>query len=141
MSLLTAKGGLWLIVGTDSGFEGLSTFYYARIAYTLKIVESPNSGLHFSGRVTGVWIRFARHSIFICCGETTRKVFLKFFFFAFGDFIFLRAQKNEAKKGRPCGGLAQRKSFLWYNIRRWPSKFSAKWTLGANRTHALCEMA
>lgn len=40
-----SKGGLWLIVGTDdSGFEGLSTFYYARIAYTLKIVESPNSG-------------------------------------------------------------------------------------------------
>ena len=37
------KGGLWLIVGTDSGFEGLSTFYYARIAYTLKVVESPNS--------------------------------------------------------------------------------------------------
>ncbi|MCE2432452.1 MAG: hypothetical protein J4F29_05920 [Candidatus Latescibacteria bacterium] len=31
------------------------------------------------------------------------------FFHAFGDFIFLRAQKNEAKKGRPCGGLAQRK--------------------------------
>ena len=22
------------------------------------------------------------------------------------------AQKNEAKKGRPCGGLAQRKSFV-----------------------------
>ena len=38
-----SKGGLWLIVGTDSGYEGLSTFYYARIAYTLKIVESPNS--------------------------------------------------------------------------------------------------
>ena len=33
-------------------------------------------------------------------------------FHAFGDFIFLHAQKNEAKKGRPCGGLAQRKSFL-----------------------------
>ena len=27
---------------------------------------------------------------------------------ACGDFIFLRAQKNEEKKGRPCGGLAQR---------------------------------
>ena len=37
------KGGLWLIVGTDSGFEGLSTFYYARIAYTLKVVEFPSS--------------------------------------------------------------------------------------------------
>lgn len=38
-----SQGGLWLIVGTDSGYEGLSTFYYARIAYTLKIVESPDS--------------------------------------------------------------------------------------------------
>ena len=44
-----SKGGLWLIVGTDSGFEGLSTFYYARIAYTLKVVESPNSGASLLG--------------------------------------------------------------------------------------------
>ena len=36
-------GGLWLIVGTDSGFEGLSTFYYARITYTLEVVEPVNS--------------------------------------------------------------------------------------------------
>ena len=34
------EGGLWLIVGTDSGFEGLSRFYYARIVYTLRAVES-----------------------------------------------------------------------------------------------------
>ena len=34
------KGGLWLIVGTDSGFEGLSRFYYARIACTLTAVRS-----------------------------------------------------------------------------------------------------
>ena len=44
-----SKGGLWLIVGTDSGYEGLSTFDYARIAYTLKIVESPNSGASLLG--------------------------------------------------------------------------------------------
>jgi hypothetical protein len=44
-----SKGGLWLIVGTDSGFEGLSTFYYARISYTLKIVESPNPGASLLG--------------------------------------------------------------------------------------------
>ena len=30
-----AAGKLWLIVGTDSGFEGLSTLYYARIVCTL----------------------------------------------------------------------------------------------------------
>ena len=29
------EGRAWLIVGTDSGFEGLSRFYYARISYTL----------------------------------------------------------------------------------------------------------
>ena len=35
-----------------------------------------------------------------------------FSFYAFGDFIVLRAQKNKEKKGRPCGGLAQRKTFV-----------------------------
>ena len=34
------EGRLWLIVGTDSGFEGLSAFYYARIACTLTPVAS-----------------------------------------------------------------------------------------------------
>ena len=37
-----SEGGVWLIVGTDSGFEGLSAFYYARITYTL--TESTPSG-------------------------------------------------------------------------------------------------
>ena len=48
--------------------------------------------------------------------------FIFIFSYAFGDFIFLRAQKNEAKKGRPCGGLAQRKSFLESHKEQWPSK-------------------
>ncbi len=52
--------------------------------------------------------------------------FYYFSFHAFGDFIFLRAQKNEAKKGRPCGGLAQRKSFVCKQKRRWPFEFG--WT-------------
>ena len=39
-----AEGRVWLIVGTDSGFEGLSALYYARISYTLSIVEPPNTG-------------------------------------------------------------------------------------------------
>ena len=30
-----AAGRVWLIVGTDSGFEGRTAIYYARIAYTL----------------------------------------------------------------------------------------------------------
>ncbi len=38
-----SNGGLWLIVGTDSGFEGLSTFYYARIEFTLRAVKSSAS--------------------------------------------------------------------------------------------------
>ena len=37
------NGGLWLIVGTDSGFEGLSRFYYARMAFTLREVKSSAS--------------------------------------------------------------------------------------------------
>ena len=36
LSVETDGNGLvWLIVGTDSGFEGLTAIYYARIAYTL----------------------------------------------------------------------------------------------------------
>ena len=31
-----AEGSLWLIVGTDSGFEGLTTLYYAEIEVTLE---------------------------------------------------------------------------------------------------------
>ena len=37
------EGRLWLIVGTDSGFEGLSALYYARIACTLTPVEPRDS--------------------------------------------------------------------------------------------------
>ena len=38
------EGKVWLIVGTDSGFEGLSALYYSRISYTLSIVEPPKTG-------------------------------------------------------------------------------------------------
>ena len=38
------EGRLWLIVGTDSGFEGLTTLYYSRIGYTLTAVEPPRTG-------------------------------------------------------------------------------------------------
>ena len=37
------EGRLWLIVGTDSGFEGLSALYYARIACTLTPAEARDS--------------------------------------------------------------------------------------------------
>lgn len=33
------EGRIWLIVGTDSGFEGLSAFYYDRINYVFNIVQ------------------------------------------------------------------------------------------------------
>ena len=35
------EGRLWFIVGTDSGFEGRSAFYYSRISYTLSVGEHP----------------------------------------------------------------------------------------------------
>jgi len=35
------EGRLWLIAGTDSGFEGLTNLYYARISYTLTEVTPP----------------------------------------------------------------------------------------------------
>ena len=37
-------GRVWLIVGTDSGFEGLTTLYYARVSYTLTPVAPPANG-------------------------------------------------------------------------------------------------
>ena len=42
-----SEGGVWLIVGTDSGFEGLTELYYARISYSLdaeEVVELPATG-------------------------------------------------------------------------------------------------
>ena len=46
-----SEGRVWLIVGTDSGFEGLSKLYYPRISYTLSSVESPSTG----GYTLPVW--------------------------------------------------------------------------------------
>ena len=34
-----AQGRVWLVVGTDSGFEGLSALYCVRISYTLAIEQ------------------------------------------------------------------------------------------------------
>lgn len=34
------KGRLWLLVGTDSGFEGFSLYYIANIAVNLKVIDS-----------------------------------------------------------------------------------------------------
>ncbi len=61
------EGSLWLIVGTDSGFEGLTSLYYARIAYALNSVQPPDaadtgSGLSAplpGGRTTLAWVVFA----------------------------------------------------------------------------------
>ena len=39
-----SEGRVWLIVGTDSGFEGLTALYYSRIDYTLNTVELPDTG-------------------------------------------------------------------------------------------------
>ena len=35
---------MWLIVGTDSGFEGLTALYYDRISYALRLAEAPSTG-------------------------------------------------------------------------------------------------
>ena len=68
--------------------------------------------------------------------------FYYFSFHAFGDFIFLGAQKNEAKKGRPQtpGGLHSAKRFCGNTpcsgLHSWDAiKMSA-----AKRTHALCTL-
>ncbi len=39
-----SEGRMWLIVGTDSGFEGLTTLYLDRISYTLQTIKPPSTG-------------------------------------------------------------------------------------------------
>ena len=48
------EGEAWLIVGTDSGFEGLSRFYYDRISYTLSPVVPP-SAPRTGGYAAPIW--------------------------------------------------------------------------------------
>ena len=45
------EGRAWLIVGTDSGFEGLTSLYYAGINYKLTAAELPRTG----GYTPPVW--------------------------------------------------------------------------------------
>jgi len=47
-----SKGELWLLVGTDSGFEGLTALYYQRIDVTLTPVSPPPPKL-LADRTTG----------------------------------------------------------------------------------------
>ncbi len=49
------EGRLWLIVGTDSGFEGLSAIYYSRISYSLNAVRLPDTG-GFAPPIWSVWL-------------------------------------------------------------------------------------
>jgi uncharacterized lipoprotein YbaY len=37
-----ADGRIWLVVGTDSGFEGLTALYYSRISYTFAPAPAPS---------------------------------------------------------------------------------------------------
>ena len=46
------EGRVWLIAGTDSGFEGLTELYYSRINFTLSAVDLPNTG----GYKPPVWL-------------------------------------------------------------------------------------
>ena len=60
-AMTDGEGRLWLIVGTDSGFEGLTTLYYARISFTLTEVQPPDppepadTGSGLSRSVSGGW--------------------------------------------------------------------------------------
>lgn len=46
-----ANGGVWLIVGTDSGFEGLTALYYSRISYKF-VAEQTQSVATVTGTIT-----------------------------------------------------------------------------------------
>ena len=46
------EGRVWLVVGTDSGFEGKTTLYYSRISYTFGVLQPPDAG-------SGLWAPLA----------------------------------------------------------------------------------
>ncbi len=48
-----AKGEIWLLVGTDSGFEGLTGLYYQRIVVTLTPVSPPPAPVLLTDNSTG----------------------------------------------------------------------------------------
>lgn len=48
-----SKGELWLLVGTDSGFNGFTSLYYQRIDVTLTPVSPPPAPVLLSDRDTG----------------------------------------------------------------------------------------
>lgn len=48
-----AKGEIWLLVGTDSGFEGLTGLYYQRIVVTLTPVSPPPPPVLLTDQTTG----------------------------------------------------------------------------------------
>ena len=51
-----SEGAVWLIAGTDSGFEGLSRLYYDRIAYTLSPAPAePPSTPRTGGYSPSLW--------------------------------------------------------------------------------------
>jgi hypothetical protein len=48
-----SRGELWLLVGTDSGFEGLTALYYQRIDVTLTPVSPPPAPVLLTDQTTG----------------------------------------------------------------------------------------
>ena len=42
--LSSSNGGLWLMVGTDSGYEGMSVVYYKKITAYMYLVNGSSSG-------------------------------------------------------------------------------------------------
>ena len=46
-----ANGSVWLIVGTDSGFEGLTALYYSRISYKFVAIHAPSVAM-VTGTIT-----------------------------------------------------------------------------------------
>jgi hypothetical protein len=48
-----SRGELWLLVGTDSGFEGLTALYYQRIDVTLAPVSPPPPPVLLTDQDTG----------------------------------------------------------------------------------------
>lgn len=51
--LANSRGELWLLVGTDSGFEGLTSLYYQRIQVSLQPLAAPPAPVLLTDSATG----------------------------------------------------------------------------------------
>ncbi len=71
------EGRVWLVVGTDSGFEGKTTLYYSRISYTFALVQPPDTGSGLRAPLAGGTARLAWVVVVLAMGAFLGALWLR----------------------------------------------------------------